>query len=117
MNAPVSTIGGKRGLMTGPRVMVIKEGGRTAYEVNGLPTMSPNFRTRAEADLWMREQVAKLPASCQPRERACLCCGHRFMSEGAHNRLCTSCRHRSDDGFIPTGIARPARRRGGARNG
>ncbi len=27
-------------------------------------------------------------------QRACLCCGKPFASQGAHNRLCTSCRAR-----------------------
>lgn len=73
------------------------------------------FRIQAEQlrDRLQREADAKAKRG----RRACLCCGATFVSEGIHHRLCTSCRHRSDDGFIPTGIARPARRRGGARNG
>lgn len=26
------------------------------------------------------------------RQRLCMCCGKTFLSEGAHNRLCTTCR-------------------------
>lgn len=29
------------------------------------------------------------------RQRACLCCGNIFRSEGAHNRLCDTCRKMS----------------------
>lgn len=32
--------------------------------------------------------------------RACLCCGQTFVSEGFHNRLCGSCRQRSDGGSL-----------------
>ncbi len=28
-------------------------------------------------------------------QRACMCCGKTFLSEGAHNRLCGACRNRS----------------------
>lgn len=27
-------------------------------------------------------------------KRPCMCCGHAFMSEGIHNRMCDLCRHR-----------------------
>lgn len=29
--------------------------------------------------------------------RNCLCCGSRFMSQGAHNRLCAVCRGEGGD--------------------
>ncbi len=35
--------------------------------------------------------------------RACLRCGRRFKSEGAHNRLCAICRGRSVSPFEPEG--------------
>jgi DNA-directed RNA polymerase specialized sigma24 family protein len=28
--------------------------------------------------------------------RSCLCCRRHFLSEGAHNRMCDTCRRRSD---------------------
>lgn len=31
--------------------------------------------------------------------RDCMCCKKRFMSEGAHNRLCVTCRGKSTDCF------------------
>ena len=37
-------------------------------------------------------QAARL-SKC--RERACLTCGTKFMSEGPHNRMCGPCRHLS----------------------
>ncbi|ANT39877.1 hypothetical protein RGUI_0806 [Rhodovulum sp. P5] len=36
-----------------------------------------------------RERAARV------RKRPCLCCGHVFDSEGAHNRLCPECRRKS----------------------
>lgn len=35
----------------------------------------------------------------QRRDRACMCCGREFLSEGAHNRLCSSCRNKSTSPF------------------
>jgi len=31
--------------------------------------------------------------------RNCMCCQKRFLSEGAHNRMCTACRGKSTDCF------------------
>lgn len=35
--------------------------------------------------------------SAGARARPCLCCNTKFVSEGAHNRLCDRCRGLSDD--------------------
>lgn len=35
----------------------------------------------------------------QPTQRRCLCCQKAFLSEGAHNRLCVTCRGKSVDCF------------------
>lgn len=32
-----------------------------------------------------------------PRERACLCCGERFSSQGPGHRMCEVCRGRADE--------------------
>ena len=37
-------------------------------------------------------------------KRACMCCGSGFDSEGIHNRLCLTCRHRSAEA-APHGVA------------
>ena len=66
-----------------------------AFEVVGVDGASPAFRTRAEAEEWLRKHLAAQPASKGPRKRPCLCCGREFTSEGPHNRMCTSCRGRS----------------------
>lgn len=31
-------------------------------------------------------------AAAPSKERKCLCCNRPFLSQGAHNRLCTPCR-------------------------
>lgn len=77
---------------TGPRV----EGGpRGGYQVLGLPNYSEIYHTRAEAEKWLRTQLAKLPERQRPQLRACLTCGHGFESDGAHNRMCAPCRQRA----------------------
>ena len=38
--------------------------------------------------------------------RDCLSCGRAFKSEGAHNRMCTRCRHQSVSPFAPGPISR-----------
>lgn len=49
---------------------------------------------------------AKKPRRSTRRERACMTCGTKFMSEGNHNRMCTRCRqNNSGDGvFSEQGI-------------
>lgn len=48
----------------------------------------------------------RLERKARSKDRACLCCGTRFMSEGPHNRLCARCRGR-DAGPVPMAFARP----------
>ncbi|MGI3163105.1 hypothetical protein [Pseudooceanicola sp. 200-1SW] len=36
--------------------------------------------------------ATRLAERARLRERACLCCGSAFMSQGPHNRLCAPCR-------------------------
>lgn len=74
---------------TGPRVARIRSG---EYQVVGLPQVSPVFMVRAEAQKWMRAELAKLPESRRPQQRPCLCCGATFHSEGPHHRMCNRCR-------------------------
>ena len=44
-------------------------------------------------------------------ERPCLCCGQSFLSEGPHNRMCSSCRLRGDD-TMSFSFINPRRRTG-----
>lgn len=49
----------------------------------------------------LRARLAKITAEADAKAkrgpRPCLCCGSSFASEGIHNRLCNSCRHRSGE--------------------
>lgn len=74
-------------------------GGRRSawsYQVAGLPGQSPLFRSRAEAECYLAAELAKVPPARRPQTRKCMCCREEFFSEGIHNRLCQSCRGKSD---------------------
>ncbi|AGH57971.1 hypothetical protein RHVG_00006 [Rhodovulum phage RS1] len=74
---------------TAPHVFSASGG---AFYVMGLPEASPQFPNKAEAEKWMRAEIAKLPERKRPRKRRCLCCTKSFESDGIHNRLCNRCR-------------------------
>ncbi|RWR26815.1 hypothetical protein D2T29_19755 [Sinirhodobacter populi] len=76
----------------GPRVAWLNGEGPEAYQIEGWPGDTPTFRTRGEAERWLRDHFDELPKSHRPGERQCLCCGATFTSEGFHNRLCAYCR-------------------------
>lgn len=40
-------------------------------------------------------KVAKPRVAPEGQQRKCLCCENTFWSQGAHNRLCNSCRRQS----------------------
>ena len=98
-----------RGKATGVRVE--KSHNHRYVEVVGLDVASPLFKTRAEAEIWMRKQLALLPSNRQAQERPCITCGKTFESEGAHNRMCNVCRCAARDDTGNFGVAR------GSRNG
>lgn len=39
-------------------------------------------------------------------ERACMCCGKSFLSEGPHNRLCGACGRRSSSPYDTPAVVR-----------
>lgn len=80
------------GHASGPRVERICHG---EFEVKGVAEQSPVFASRAEGERWLKDYLRGLPPHRQPRVRACLCCGGSFNSEGAHHRMCGSCRSAS----------------------
>lgn len=86
---------------TGPRVERLVSDNE-AFQVQGIRDLSPTFRTRAQGERWLREQLAKLPSALRPRERTCLRCRETFLSEGFHNRLCAHCRSMTADDALPT---------------
>ena len=52
---------------------------------------------RPESSVYRR--IESLALRAERKERPCLCCTNKFMSEGPHNRLCTSCRSKSKSQF------------------
>ena len=105
-------IGSKRGYHVAPV-------GSGRYEVRdpaGQPVGAPTTKDLA-ADRAERLQ-AEADARARRGIRPCLCCGHSFVSEGIHNRLCGSCRGRNDTlaayGYAGAGDGRKPRRSAGA---
>ena len=97
----------------GPRVITTKKGG--CYEVQGLPSVSPIFPNRPEAEKWLRAELAKTGAAKRPRLRNCLRCQQEFMSTHIGHRLCNHCRHCSDGGSMAIAAASSGRVRRVAR--
>ncbi len=89
--------------LTGPRVERLAQ---DDFQVLGLRELSPRFRSRERAERWMAEQLERVTPARKPRERCCLRCGDRFLSEGFHNRMCDPCRHVSD--AVAMGVAQQA---------
>lgn len=81
------------------------------YQVIGLPGFleSPEFASRVLAERWLEAKLPGLPSVQARRERPCLCCNATFQSEGAHNRLCNTCRAANAD-TRPYSFIRPSRR-------
>lgn len=52
---------------------------------------------RAESSVYRR--LDSLAARPVRRERPCMCCGTKFMSDGPHNRLCGRCRTKEKTPF------------------
>lgn len=84
----------------GPRVIAHKNKRGGLYEVQGLPSLSPLFANRPEAEKWLRAELAKQPQARRPVERPCMCCGAPFLSQHIGNRLCPPCGRRSDGGSM-----------------
>lgn len=101
-----------RGPVSGPQVLRVQS---AEFQVIGLPALSPLFKSRAEAERYLRDEVAKLPDRQRPRERTCMSCPATFESEGPHHRLCSRCRQKSP-GFVAglVGTQRARVRRVGA---
>lgn len=98
------------------RVEVLPGKGHIVYDPEGLAVTQPDTAENAEIaratlqDAW--NETHKIG------ERPCMCCGRLFESEGIHNRLCSSCRGRSDApssyGYAGSSSGRKPRRSSGA---
>lgn len=74
---------------SGPRIERIC---RKEFHAMGIADLSPVFASREEGAAWLAIYLRRVPPANQPKERACLCCGKGFESEGFHNRMCGGCR-------------------------
>ncbi|MCG3177457.1 MAG: hypothetical protein MOGMAGMI_02431 [Candidatus Omnitrophica bacterium] len=71
----------------------LRRAGATIREISqltGLSTSAVHKRLSPEAPQEIKPHRRK-----GTTERACMCCGKPFLSEGPHNRLCGACRNRS----------------------
>lgn len=81
------------------------------HDIHGLRAAGATIREIAQLTGLPSSAVHKQLASEQARrkgttERACMCCGKTFLSEGAHNRLCGGCRNRSAGPYDTPAIVR-----------
>jgi hypothetical protein len=61
------------------------------------------FYTKDRAQTALDAAQARTDAERKRCRRRCLCCGGEFQSEGIHNRMCDTCRHRD---MAPDGLGR-----------
>lgn len=71
-------------------------------DITGLSQSQISYRLRKAAETTAPPQRRRKGTT----ERACMCCGKTFLSEGAHNRLCGACRHRSASTYDTPAIVR-----------
>lgn len=97
--APLAPATHRRNACNGPRSWtdlppghVVRRMHCGAFEVLGLPDVSPEFPTRRAAEGWLATRLQALPARLRPRHRPCLCCTTPILSDGPHHRLCDGCR-------------------------
>ena len=82
----------------------LRAAGATIAEISqltGLPRSTVHKRLSPEAPQEIKPHRRK-----GTTERACMCCGKTFLSEGAHNRLCGGCRNRSASPYDTPAIVR-----------
>ena len=78
------------------------------HDIHGLRAAGATIREIAKLTGHTPSAVHKTlgPSKKQCTERACMCCGKTFLSEGAHNRLCGGCRNRSASPYDTPAIVR-----------
>lgn len=64
-------------------------------------TIDDRIQERELAQLAPQPRFGRLKPATRPGLRKCLCCGRDFMSEGAHNRLCLTCRQKDVSPYAP----------------
>lgn len=76
----------------------IEDGLLRTYIADGVsPCAAANRLSRPESSVYRR--IESLSLKVKKQQRACLCCRRPFMSDGAHNRLCSSCRSKDKTPF------------------
>lgn len=90
----------------------------TCNDIHGLRATGATYREISEltglslSQISYRLDKAADEGATPPRrrkgstERACMCCGKTFLSEGAHNRLCGACRQRGSSPYDTPAIVR-----------
>lgn len=63
------------------------------------PTAIAEALDRSESSVCRRIDI--LTGKPKPKKRPCMCCGREFASDGPHNRLCGTCRHRNHSPYAP----------------
>lgn len=67
------------------------------------PCAAARRLSRPESSVYRRIETLGLGGVGKPKKqvRKCMCCSNEFMSEGAHNRLCTRCRNKETSPYQP----------------
>lgn len=79
--------------MTDPSRFDVKGSGRGFYVLCDGRPVGPTHCRKDQAE----SLAARLSRAQKSRPRLCLACDRPFISEGPHNRLCTSCRRLGTD--------------------
>lgn len=85
--------------MTGPRTSKpdfdIKRSGGSYYVMRDGVEVAGPFHEYPKAEM----RMASLERKAQHVKRPCITCRKSFLSEGAHNRMCSSCRAAASEMF------------------
>lgn len=76
-----------------PQLHYFNGQGYAVVDAFGRP-ISRFFDKRERALAHLDKLRAEADAKTKRGKRPCMCCGHEFLSEGIHNRMCDPCRHR-----------------------
>lgn len=76
----------------------IEDGLLRGYIAEGVsPCAAARRLDRPESSVYRRIDALSLKA--KKKERACMCCRAKFLSDGPHNRLCGKCRAKEKTPF------------------
>ena len=76
----------------------IEDGLLREYIADGIsPCAAARRLSRPESSVYRR--IESLSLKALKKERHCMCCRGKFMSDGPHNRLCNRCRAKEKTPF------------------